>query len=591
MNLLDSSFLCLDIGTSGIRGIAHRVRNGRIAKSAVYSVDNYDTVFALNSVTDELERQIGTHFDDAYITGNFGNIKLSVTAKNTVWRGEHKISTTDIRNQISQISAPDDYYPMHVIPMRYDTPTARDMFTPIGHTDRQLISVFGAIFYPHETMNHILSDLRHAHIQPIGFYDSMYLQNIVFRQQKMACMFIDFGAQYTSVSIWIDRGPVLYTKINIGGTTITNEISEKLNISFDDAERIKRNVADLIPKEMDRFTPADTEYEFSRADVNDVIMPYMLEICQRIKDIATDVLQKYAIKQIFISGGGSEITSIDEFIENIFNIPVQNIRSDANIRALSTYIWDKEQKHRDAYIARRNRIHGIISRTVSVFRPRRKKRTRFIPIMPSTLCFDMTRPETYSLFNAGGISMIHVDIMDGFYVDRIAGSIAELKQIRSRTNAHLHVHLMTESPNVWASDAVAAGADTVILSTNTSGLRDAIKTVHAASRRVGIALNPESSPAILRPVLRDIDEVMIMAVTPGAAGQEFDSTCLNKIKILAATRKKHNLKYIISVDGGINPKTAQQCWAAGADLLVSGSYLSHSPDFPLAVQSLLRKNQ
>ena len=79
-----------------------------------------------------------------------------------------------------------------------------------------------------------------------------------------------------------------------------------------------------------------------------------------------------------------------------------------------------------------------------------------------------------------------------------------------------------------------------------------------------------------------------MAVAPGAAGQPFDDSVLHKISVLAATRKKHGLKYIISVDGGINNETAQKCWAAGADLLVSGSYLAHSADFPLAVQSLLK---
>ena len=184
--------------------------------------------------------------------------------------------------------------------------------------------------------------------------------------------------------------------------------------------------------------------------------------------------------------------------------------------------------------------------------------------------------------------MIHVDIMDGFYVDKIAGSIDELRKIRGRTNAHLHVHLMTESPNVWANDAIAAGADTIILSTNTSGLRNAIRTVRAAGKRVGIALNPESSVSILKSVLRDIDEVMVMTVHPGAAGQSFEPSCLHKISVLAGTRKKYGLKFVISVDGGINDKTAPLCWDAGANMLVSGSYLANAPDFPLAVQSLLK---
>ncbi|MBO5704513.1 MAG: ribulose-phosphate 3-epimerase, partial [Alphaproteobacteria bacterium] len=204
--------------------------------------------------------------------------------------------------------------------------------------------------------------------------------------------------------------------------------------------------------------------------------------------------------------------------------------------------------------------------------------------------FDMRLPETYTLFKSGGISMIHVDIMDGFYVDKISGGIEELRTIRANTNAHLHVHLMTESPNGWASDAIAAGADTVILSTNTSGLRAAVRTVRAAGKRVGITLNPDSSVSLLKSILRDIDEVMVMSVEPGAAGQNFEPACLHKISVLAATRKKYGLKFVISVDGGINDKTAQLCWDAGANMLVSGSYLANAPDFPLAVQSLLKKH-
>jgi ribulose-phosphate 3-epimerase len=120
-------------------------------------------------------------------------------------------------------------------------------------------------------------------------------------------------------------------------------------------------------------------------------------------------------------------------------------------------------------------------------------------------------------------------------------------------------------------------------------LRAAIRTVRAAGKRVGIALNPESSVTLLKSVLRDIDEVMVMTVTPGAAGQSFEPSCLHKISVLAGTRKKYGLKFLISVDGGINEKNAQLCWDAGANLLISGSYLANAPDFPLAVQSLLKK--
>lgn len=589
MNLFDSAFLCLDIGTSGVRGIAHRVRSGNIDKSAVFTVDSFDTVFALKSVIDELEKQIGAHFDSAYITGNFGDSDFEMSVKSINWGNEHKINPSDIRSQISKISAPDGFYPMHIIPLRYDTPSARNMFSPIGYIDRQLISAFGAIFYTQEKLDEIFSLLRRAHIQSDAFYDPQFLQNYVFRKKKQTTLFIDFGAQYTSASIWTDRGPVWHKKIQAGGTDITFDISEKLKIDFDDSERIKRNVASLVPKEMDRFTPADTEYEFSRADINDIILPHIVDTISVLKSECAQFFMKYRPCQIIITGGGAEIENISEFVENAFSLPVINLRADATVRALSDYVWQSESLHRQAYIDRRNKWENLTKKVSKIFKKKPKVKKRFIPILPSTLCFDMKSPITYSLFKSGDISMIHVDIMDGFYVDNIAGSISELKYIRSHTDAHLHVHLMTESPAVWAADAIKAGADTIILSTNTSGVKAALRAIRASSRRAGIALNPDSSVQILKPILRDIDEVMIMSVKPGAAGQEFEESVLHKISILNETRKKYGLKYTISVDGGITPETAKKCWDAGADLLISGSYLANSADFPLAVQSLLKK--
>lgn len=589
MNLFDSSFLCLDIGTHCVRGIAHRVRSGRIDKSATYSCASYDTVFALKSVIDELERQIGAHFESAYITGNLGDTQFDMTAKSTTWNTEHKITANDLRTQITQIVPPDGFYPIHIVPLRYDTPGARNMLTPLGHIDRQLISAFGTIFYSTKRMNDILDFLRRAHIRPQTFHDPQFLQNEWLRSPRTTTMFIDMGAEFTSASIWTDRGPVWFVKIPCGGTEISSTISKKLNLDFDEADRIKHAVACLTPKEMDRFTPADTAYDFSRADVNDIILPYFVNTVCKIRDASGTAFAKYNPTQIILSGGGAETDGATEFFENTFGLPVKNMLSDATVRALSEYIWKCEESHRNAYIARRDRWRRRIQYIGRIFKRTPRTHRRFIPILPSTLCFDMSRPETYSLFKSGGISIIHIDIMDGFYVDRVAGGIDQIKYIRAHTDAHLHVHLMTEGPTVWASDAIAAGADTIIVSTNTSGVRNALRTVRVAGRRAGVALNPESSVTILKPILREVDEIMVMTVSPGAAGQEFNPECLHKISVLAETRKKYGLKFTISADGGINDKTAQMCWDAGADLLVSGSYLAKSPDFPLAVQSLLRK--
>lgn len=589
MNLFDSSFLCLDVGTYGVRGIAHRVRSARIDKSAFFAMDSYDTVFAIKSVVDELEKQIGTHFDSAYVTGNFGVSKYEMCAKSTVWGGEHKISPTDVRNQIAQIVPADGFFPMHIVPLRYDAPQARNMVTPIGHVDRQLISAFGVIFYSRDGVDAVFEHLRGAHIQADALFDPQFVQNAICRAEKQTTLFIDFGAQFTGASIWTDRGPVWHTKIQRGGTDITNAIVEKLNIDFDSADRIKRAVASLVPKEMDRFAPADRAYDFSRGDVNDVVLPILVDIIGQLKDQCLPSFTKYRPTKIILTGGGAEIEGLRDFIENAFAVMTEVLPVDATVRALSDYVWRGQGAQRQRYIARHDQWVRRTNWIGKIFRKKQKKVQKFVPIMPSSLCFDMQRAETYSMFRAGGISMIHVDIMDGFYVDRIAGGIDELKNIRARTNAHLHVHLMTESPVVWAADAIAAGANTVILSTNTSGLKTAVRNVRAAGRRVGVALHPDSNVSLLKPILREIDEVMVMAVAPGAAGQAFDPAALHKISVLAGTRKKYGLQFTISVDGGINESTAQLCWDAGADLLVSGSYLARAADFPLAVQSLMKK--
>ncbi|MBQ0013441.1 MAG: ribulose-phosphate 3-epimerase [Proteobacteria bacterium] len=587
---MDSRFLCLDIGTTGVRGVAHRVQSGNITKSATAMCDSFDTVFAIKSVTDELEHELNTHFDSAYITGNFGNAKFQITQKHTVWNTEHKITQYDVQNQIAQIDIPDGYYPMHTIPLAYNTPGARDILTPIGQIDRELISAFGTIFYESGRLDELRTIFHKAHIQNNGFFDPQFLQNAVYRQQKQNTLFIDIGGEFTTASIWTNRGCVWFTKIPNSMTAITMDISEKLGIDFDEAERIKRNVASLIPKEMDRFTPADTEYAFQRSDVNDIVIPHLVDIIGKIKEQSATAIEKYNPTKIILTGGGASIDGVIDFFENAFGISGEKLQTDTSVNALSEYIWKLQEPKRNIIISRYNRVNSIHDKIHKIFK-RRKPKQKFIPILPSTLCFNMRKRTTYELFNAGGISMIHVDIMDGFYVNKIAGSINELKIINANSGAHLHVHLMTESPSAWAADAITAGADTVIISTNTSGVKNALHEIKTAGKRCGIALNPESSVEILKPILRNIDEVMVMAVPPGSAGQSFNPDVLHKISILAATRKKYGLKFLISVDGGINNKTAQMCWNAGADLLVSGSYLAKSSDFPLAVQSLLKHNK
>ena len=593
MNLFNSYFLCLDIGTYGVRGFAHHVRNAKIVQSATHFVKNTNTIYALKMVIDELEQQMGTHFDSAFITGNFGEADFKTVSNTISWNGEHKISELDLKHQIAKITPPDDFYAMHIIPIFYGTPDIKNIKnTPIGHISTQLKSIYSVISYEEDKTKYISDILRRTSIQSAGFFDSSFIQNEIYRHENERVLFIDLGAEYTTVSIWTNRGPLYFEKIKIGQRDITNALATKLEIGVNDADELKILVSNALPNEMDRFTPASSSEKFSkfsRADVNEIFIPELKIIINSVYEQAKKYIEQYKPEKIILTGGGTAISNIDSFIEQTFKLPVDNQNETGTINALSEYIWNLRLPERNAYLEKQERIHNRIKKITNIFhRKKAQKKNKFIPVLPSTLCFDMNDYTTYTMFASAGISLIHVDIMDGLYVDKIAGSINELSQIRSKTKMHLHVHLMTESPAIWAADAIDAGADTIIISTNTSGVREAISIIKKAGKRCGIALNPESNVEILIPVLKDLDEIMIMAVKPGAAGQEFDANVLQKIKTLDYTRKKHGLKYLISVDGGIKPETAKLCWNAGANLLVSGSYLANAADFPLAVQSLLK---
>lgn len=593
MNLVNSSFLCLDIGTYGVRGFAHSVHNAKIIQSATHFVKNANTVFALNSVIDELEQQLQTHFNSAFVTGNFGDADFQTVSDTLIWHDEHKINEQDLRRQITKITPPDDFYIMHIVPVFYGTQDIKNISnTPIGHIDTELKSIFSVISYEQDKTKYISDIMRRSHIKSAGFFDSTFLQNAIYRKPKEKVLFLDLGHEYTTVSIWTNRGPLYFNKIKFGQKDITNALATELDISVSDADTLKISVSNALPNEMDRFTPADSSEkfaQFSRADINEIFVPKLKQLINIVYEQSKKYIKQYAPEKIILTGGGTAIENIDIFLQQIFNLPVDNQTESATVNALSEYVWELNLPKRNAFIQKQIKMQNAFHKITRFFHKKKTiKKKKFIPIMPSTLCFNMNDMATYTLFASGGISMIHVDIMDGLYVEKIAGGINELAKIRTNTNAHLHVHLMTESPSIWARDAINAGADTIIISTNTSGVRDAINVIKNADKRCGIAVNPETPIDIIVPVLKNIDEVMVMGVKPGAAGQTFDENILQKIRILNYTRKKHGLKYLISVDGGINPETAKLCWNAGADLLVSGSYLAHAHDFPLAVQSLLK---
>ena len=593
MNLSNSAFLCLDIGTYGVKGLAHSVKNGQIIKSATHFVKNPNTLYALNSVIDELEKQLNKRFSSAYITGNFGISDFRIKPDIINFSTEHKITERDVKAQIKRIIPKEGFYNLHIIPLKYKTPSMEKQIpSPINIIDTQLKSLFGVIAYEEERTSYISDMLKHAHIKPIGFWDQNFLNNEIYRTNNDRVLFIDLGAEFTTVSIWTNNGPLHFEKIKLGQSDITNVLAKSFNFSTSEADSLKIQIAKTKITTTDRFSTVSLSGPFAtiqRVDVLDIFIPELTSLLESIYSQTKHYIDLYQPTRIILTGGGSSIEDINLLIEKIFNLPVINKGEIASVSALSDFIWNSHEDEIKKYEEERIRTQKRINKILNLFKRKKKiKKKVFVPIMPSTLCFDMYDDSTYTLFASSNISMIHVDIMDGFFVPEVAGSMEELAHIRSKTKAHLHVHLMTESPSILAADAINAGADTVIVSFNTAGVENALNLIKKSGKRCGIAINPETPATMLSKILPLVDEVMLMAVAPGKAGQTFDMDILQKIKALDYTRKKHGLKYIISVDGGINPETAKLCWNAGANLLVSGSYLKNAPDFRLAVQTLLK---
>lgn len=169
---------------------------------------------------------------------------------------------------------------------------------------------------------------------------------------------------------------------------------------------------------------------------------------------------------------------------------------------------------------------------------------------------------------------IHVDIMDGKFVENKTWTISEVKKIVSYSKLPLDVHLMVENPSKYIEDY--ALLNTSYITFHYEAVKDIDKMINEIKNyglKVGIAINPETDEKVLYPYLSKIDQVLVMSVHPGKSGQSFIENTPNKIENLKQEIINQNAKTIISVDGGINDETGKICVDKGVDMLVSASYI------------------
>ncbi len=209
-------------------------------------------------------------------------------------------------------------------------------------------------------------------------------------------------------------------------------------------------------------------------------------------------------------------------------------------------------------------------------------------ILPSLLAADFARlGEEIAKVEAGGATMLHVDIMDGHFVPNLTMGPPVVKSIRKITKSILDVHLMIEDADTFAPVFIEAGADQV--SVHQEACRHLDRTLHmirSHGAKAGIVLNPATPVSSIEDVLEIADFVLVMSVNPGFGGQSFIPRVLNKVRHLDALRRERGLDLSIEIDGGIGAGNVEEVVKAGVNWLVAGTSVFGTPDPAEAVRHL-----